>query len=76
MLRTLDSQNLYPNFNSSHFLPKTYIFDIHQKKYTDEEDELFNLDDNGKIWIAKNPNGCCGRGIKLVSSLSSFRAEI
>jgi glutathione synthase/RimK-type ligase-like ATP-grasp enzyme len=29
-----------------------------------------------KKWIAKNPNGCCGKGIKLVFDLNEFLKEV
>lgn len=60
--------------NSLSFHPESFIFDIHSKTYTDEEKILFDLlnDKNNEksLWIAKNPKGCCGKGIKLVDNLS------
>ena len=58
--------------NSSIFMPKTFLFDVEKSKYTHEETTLSSLPDDNKMWIAKNPNGCCGRGIKLVNNFTVF----
>ena len=53
-------------------MPKTFLFDVEKSKYTHEETTLSSLPDDNKMWIAKNPNGCCGRGIKLVNNFTVF----
>lgn len=71
MLRDLDSKNIY-SLRSASFLPETYLFDIHSSKYTSEEKNFISIKDKGEKWIAKNPNGCCGKGILLVDNLTEF----
>ncbi len=76
MLRAYDKKDLFPQLKSDHFLPQTFVFDIDNVQFTQEEDDLFKLVDNGEWWIAKNPEGCCGRGILLVPNLTEFRNQL
>ena len=71
---------MYKNINSKEFLPVTYTFDIYNSTYSEEELALFreleNKETKNQKWIAKNPNGCCGKGIKLVFDLGNFLEDV
>lgn len=67
-----DSLNLHRGFSSKSFVPKTYVIDIYNEKFSPNEQEFLDANDTG-IWILKPTKSWGGKGIKIIKNLLDFK---
>jgi hypothetical protein len=63
------------DFNSSSFHFDTYLFDLSNNQLNQEELAFFNSVKSG-LWLAKDPDGSLGIGLKLFNNVSEIKAQI
>ncbi|KRX09577.1 hypothetical protein PPERSA_09407 [Pseudocohnilembus persalinus] len=73
-LREFDKKKMY-KFDSNDFHFKTYIMNLQEEDYNEEEKSFMNNENDG-IWITKNPKGAKGIGITIFKDLNLLKETV
>jgi hypothetical protein len=73
LFQDFDLKKLY-SFDSSSFLPETFVFDLSTSIFSEEES--LSLSGVKNFWILKSPSGYGGEGIQVIRSIEDVKSLI